>query len=374
MMSNCPYFSKCGGCKYPLDDYDASLRLKVEAIKKELAPFLVKNVVSNPNVYHYRHKVIYRFFKKDKKIYAGLYEGGLGKTISIENCLIQKEVVSKIIKDILSYLNRYHVEVYNPTTKQGLLRYILFRVSKDDKVSICLVIGNKDFKGSNNFFKEIRKLHPEIVNIDLLINRRDTSVVIEGELRNVFGNGYLRDKLKDYTFNISNDAFYQVNPYCAELIYQDVIDRLDIKKSDVILDAYCGIGTITLFLAKYAKQVIGVEINAKAIKSAIKNATINNVTNVSFVCQDVKEYMCDENFDILVVDPTRSGMSDDFIKTIRKKKPKKIAYVSCNPQTMANDLNKLKDLYFIEPITLYDQFGFTAHLEALTICHLKVVE
>lgn len=370
-MNNCKYFKLCGACKYPLDDYETALKSKVKEYQKILKDFRIGEVVANPCIYHYRNKITYRFFMQKAKLCAGFYEEGKAKPISIDDCLIQKETASKIMKDILNYLNRYHVEAYNPLTKMGLVRYVMFRISSDDKVSMCLVLGSREFKGSNNFFKTLRKLHPEIVNIDMSINSRNTTVVIEGNIINVYGLGYLKDKMGDFIFNIPNNAFYQVNHDCALKIYEDVVKRLGIQKDDVILDAYCGIGTISLFLAAKAKEVIGVEINAQAVKMAKINARDNNIDNVSFITSDVSEYIYDNDFDILVVDPTRSGMDDRFINTALKKRPKKIAYVSCNPLTMADDLKKLKNDYSIEDISLYDQFGFTSHFEALTILHRK---
>lgn len=368
-MKNCPMYKSCGACKYPLDNYQASLKNKTDEALKLLGDYQIKEVKANPLTYHYRHKIIYRFFYQDKKIAAGFYQEGSGKLVAVNGCLIENEVGAKIIKDVLKIANKYHMEVYNPKRKSGVLRYLMMRISKDNKALLCFVLGN-DFKGSNNFVKLLRDMHPEIVNIDFIYNQRDTSVVMEGKMKTIYGKGYIIDKLDDLKFHISSDAFYQVNPYMAEIIYNDVVNGLDIQKSDIILDAYCGIGTISLFLAKRAKNVIGVEINPKAIENAIVNAQANQIENVHFVCSDVKEYIISNDFDIMVVDPPRSGMDDEFIATIKAKKPKKLAYVSCNIETMISDLNKLASMYKIEPITLYDQFGFTKHFESMTICHL----
>lgn len=367
----CPYYQKCGACNYPLDDYQKSLSLKLEQASKTLKPFKVKRVVENPQIYHYRHKIIYRFFKVKGVVKAGLYAEGSGKLIDIDECLIEHPIGSKILSEVLKLANRYHMEVYNPINKTGLLRYLLLRVAKDGKVLLCLVVGNSDFKGSNNFVKQLRQKFPEIVGVDLMLNRRATNVVMEGQLKTIYGKGYLLDQLKDYRFLLSSDAFYQVNPDMAEIIYNDVVAALKPGADDIVLDAYCGIGTISLFLAAKAKNVIGVEVNPKAILNAKKNAELNQITNVHFKCQSVDDYILSDHFDLLVVDPPRSGMSEQFIKAVLKAKPKTIVYVSCDISTMVRDLQYLKKDYQIDDITLYDQFGFTKHFEAMTVCHKK---
>ena len=369
-MNNCPYFKACGACSYPLDNYEASLKDKVARLESK---FKIKEVKANPLVYNYRHKIIYRFFKMKGEIKAGFYEEGSGSLVAIKECMIQHSYASEVIKVFLKLANKYHMQVYNPKTKSGFLRYLVMRVAKSGKVSLCLVVGDNLFPGSRNFLSQLRKECKDIVNFDLLLNRRDTSIVMEGPLKTLYGKGYIQDELDDLKFLISSKAFYQVNPYMAEIIYRDVINYLKPSKDEVVLDAYCGIGTISLYLVKQAKSVLAVDINAESIKDAKANAKINNIENVDFLAHDVKDLAYREAFDLLVVDPPRSGMDDAFIKMIIAKKPKRMAYVSCNPETLERDLKKLGKYYDFEDITLYDQFGFTKHLEALTVGKLKNV-
>ena len=366
-MMNCPYFKKCGACKYPLDNYEASLKAKVAAISQYLD---VEEVVANPQIYHYRHKIVYRFFKDRSQVKAGLYAEGSGKLVAVDNCLLEHPLGTKILKAVLKLANHYHMPVYNPLNGQGFLRYLVLRISKNGHANVCLVVGNMIFESSRHFVREIKKACPEMVNFDLLINKRNTTIVLEGTLKTLFGKGYLRDNLGDFQFLIGSKTFYQVNPSMADIIYHKLRQRLKVTRDEVVLDAYCGIGTISLYLAQEAKKVIGVDINPSSIAGAKANAVLNNCHNVSFIASDVKDLAYSEDYDVLVVDPPRSGLGEDFIKMILDKKPKRIAYVSCFPPSLKEDMTKLAKAYTFEPVTLFDQFGFTDHMEALSIANL----
>ena len=364
---NCPYFNICHSCTYDLEDASSSALKKFSATKAILKPYIVKETIENLQPYHYRHKVIYHFAEHKGHLVAGFHPEKSNSVFEVDDCLIQNETASNIMKDLLPILRKYKLKAYNPISGNGTLRHILFRISKDNKSLICFVLGNKIFYSSQKIIHEITKLHPEIIGINSSINSRDTSVVMEGSIKNLYGRDYLLDNLGEYRFAISPSSFYQVNPKMAEVIYTTVINDLALKGDEKAVDAYCGIGTITLFAAKNVKEIKGIEVNPNAVKDAINNAKRNEINNASFIYGDAEKLILKEKADVLFVDPPRSGLSKQLALGLVSKGPKKIAYISCNPKTLKRDLDILTKTYKVRDLKLYDQFSFTDHLEASCI-------
>ena len=372
-MSSCPYFKKCGACKYDLDDYTKSLDEKRKQLSKLFTRERTIDLVPCETPYHYRHKVIFSFYKNQKReICAGLYQEESHKIIEIKDCLIQNEEANKLIKDIVKLANEFNLKVFDDRRGNGLLRHVLIRTSEASrKVLLTFVLGEEVFPGSKNFIKALKDKHPEIIGIVFNYNKRFTSVVLGDKEKLVYGSYTLKDELGPFTFQIASKSFYQVNPKMALKIYEDAIEAAKLRNSDVVLDAYSGTGTIALFASRYAKEVVGVEVNKNAVKNANANKEFNNVENVKFFASDVEDYMINHKFDVVFTDPPRSGMTESFINTLLHIKPRTIVYISCNPITMKRDLAHFSKDYFISSPRFYDQFAFTDHLEAMVTLNRK---
>ena len=365
----CPYYKHCGSCSYLPEDEKKAAAEKFAKVKDMLKPFKVGKCFENPEPFRYRHKVIYHFAMRDNRLIAGFHPSGSTRVLEIDDCLIQSETAVRINRDLVRICNRHHLTAYNERTGQGCLRHVLYRVSIDNKVLMCIVTATREFYGSKEILKELRALHPEIVGIDQYVQKRSTSIVIEGETKQLYGKGYLIDQLGPYRFAISSSAFYQVNPKMAEIIYNEAVDALQLTGKEKALDLYCGIGTISHFLSGKVKEVVGVELNPRAVRDAVRNAQMNGTENIEFRCQDAGEIRFDRDFDVVVVDPPRSGLDRRLVTQLNAQPAKKVAYISCNPETMKRDLLQLQKKYHIGEIELFDQFGFTDHVEAF--CLLK---
>jgi 23S rRNA (uracil1939-C5)-methyltransferase len=237
-------------------------------------------------------------------------------------------------------------------------------------VLLVVVIGSRELPGSKHFVSEITKAHPEIRTIVLNYNHEQTSMILGKRDKVLFGRGYITDRIGDITFRISSRSFYQVNPRQTEVLYKTALDLADIREGETVLDACCGIGTISLLAAGRAEHVTGVEISPEAIRDAKSNAVNNGIENISFYATDISEFLrrINRDFDVVILDPPRSGMGEDAMKAIRNMMPDRIVYVSCNPVTQAEDLRTLKDIYNIRKIIPVDMFPFTKHIE--TVCLL----
>ena len=224
--------------------------------------------------------------------------------------------------------------------------------------------------------EDITRKFPEIKTIVINVNTKNTNVVLSNENIIIYGNGYILDKLGDYTFKISPNSFYQVNPVQTEKLYNLAINEAKLNKNDILCDLYCGIGTIGIFASKFVKKVYGIEIVDQAIKDAKENAKINNIDNVEFIAGDVEtafDKLLKENVkpDVIIVDPPRKGLDDTTIENLNKLKLNRLVYVSCNPATLMRDLQKLMEVYEIKSITPTDCFCYTSHVECVSVLYLK---
>lgn len=370
----CPYYHKCGSCAYSLSDYRFSLQDKVKNIRAKMKSFSLGEIFPAQEEVYYRHKIIYHFSMKNGQLIAGFHPRSSRAIFEVKHCYLQRKESNQLCKDIVSILRKYRQAAYNPEKRTGSLRHLLMRYSVDGKVLLCFVTATREFYGAKDIIKEIRRIHPEVVAIDHVVNSRNTSVVIEGKIRHLYGRGILLDKMKDYQFPISASSFYQVNPTMAQFIYEDTIRRLALSKEDVVADLYCGNGTISLFVAPYVHKVIGIEINPDSVENARQAAKINQISNVEFLCQDAGEVLKERTFSALIVDPPREGLSPQGIRSLCTDGPKKFAYISCDPYTLLRDLQQLEKYYHIGKINLYDQFAYTEHLEASVILERKNYE
>ena len=381
---DCKTYKRCGGCNLRHIRYNETL-----LIKRNIVQNLVnKNLSSKPKVqetlgmdepYNYRNKAQYPVGQdKENKPIIGVFANRTHEIIPIENCLIQDEKTEEIAKFIINYFSENNISVYNEETRNGLIRHIVTKIGKKtNEIMVIIVINGDKIPNEKEFVKVLTQNFPKIKTIVKNINKNNTNVILGKKNINLYGDGYIKDKLGDLIFKISPLSFYQVNPVQAEKLYRIGIESANITKEDIVFDLYCGIGTISLFMAKYAKKVYGVEIVEEAIKDAKENAKINNIENTEFIAGDVEEVL--NNLinnkkitpDIVMVDPPRKGLDNTSIQNIIKIKPKRMIYISCNPATLVRDLKELEKIYEIKEIKPVDMFPFTSHVECVCILNLR---
>ena len=342
----CPYYLECGGCDLMHINYNDELEYKENKIRQIIEKFttlplqIIKPIVGNDNK-NYRNKAT---FHVDSKI--GYYSKKSFKIVDIDNCFI----ASKEINDILKNLKKINLNnIYE----------IVIRTSKylKDKMIILKF---------NNYINE-----EEIIS--KLKNIVDSIIIYQNkEYKTIYGKGFINDKIGDYIFKISPDSFFQVNTSQAKILYDKVLEYLNPNINDKVLDLYCGTGTIGIYVSKYVKSVKGIEINKYAVIDANYNKKINNVDNISFECLDASKVdKIKDKFDSVIVDPPRSGLDKKAINYLINLKAKKIVYVSCDPVTLARDLEILKDYYNVKEITPVDMFSNTYHVECVCVLKLK---
>ena len=339
----------------------------------------VQETIGMENPFHYRNKAQYPIgVNKEGKPVIGVFAQRTHDVIPMEKCLIQNPKSEEIAKTILQCIKDNKISVYNEKTGKGLFRHIVIKVGiKTNEIMCILVVNGKSIPKEAQLVEELTSKFPQIKTIVKNINMRNTNVILGKENINIYGNGYIEDVLGEYTFKISPLSFYQVNPVQAEKLYNLGVEMAQITKQDTVFDLYCGIGTITLFMSKYAKKVYGIEIVEEAIKAAKENAKINNIDNTEFYAGDVEVVLDDLinnkgiSADIVMFDPPRKGLDKNSINNILKIKPKKIVYISCNPATLIRDLTFFEDQYDIKTIVPVDMFPFTSHVECVSVLYLK---
>ena len=370
----CPYAKKCGGCDYQGIDYKQQLEMKETNVKKLLKDFVkVSPIVGMENPYHYRHKVHAVFDCVARgQIVAGVYKKNSHDVVDIESCQIEDVEADKIIREVKGLLKSFKIKTYDEDTGYGLLRHVLVRKGyHTGEIMVVLVLASPILPSKNNFVKALRKNHPNISTVVVNVNDKKTSMVLGERNIVVYGKGFIEDKLCGCTFRISPNSFYQVNPAQTELLYEKAIACAALSGKERVIDAYCGTGTIGIIASKYAKEVLGVELNKDAIKDAITNAKRNEIKNIRFVNEDAGKYMVSlaeqkEMVDVVIMDPPRSGSDEAFLSSVVKLAPKRVVYVSCGPDTLARDLKYLtKKGYKVTEATPYDMFPMTNHTEVV---------
>lgn len=373
-MDKCIYSEVCGGCDYQGVSYKKQLILKNEYINKLLSSFCKPHeILGMKDPTRYRNKVHVTFGKDDKgKIISGNYVENSHIIVSINDCLICDKESIDIINTIKKLIIKYRISIFDEYRFKGCLRHILIRCSHDNKYMVVLVTGDSRINKVNSFIKDLISKHNNIISIIQCINDSRTSMILSNRSFVLYGEAYLEDNLCGNKYVIGYSSFYQVNKRQTEVLYNTVLKYADLKGNENVLDMYCGIGTITLALARFCKKVTGVELNKKAIKDAIYNKKINNINNAYFVAEDATKFILNyirnsEKVDLLVVDPPRSGCDAKFLNAVTKLKPKKIVYVSCNPNTLKDDLSLLckSGLYNVTNIQPVDMFPNTKHIECV---------
>mgnify|MGYP004614968385 FL=1 len=382
--ADCSTYKRCGGCNLRHIKYEETLKMKQNAVQSLVNKTLknkveVQKTIGMENPFHYRNKAQYPIgINKEGEAVIGVFAQRTHEVIPMEKCLIQNPKSEEIAKFVLQFIKDNKISVYNEKTGKGLFRHIVIKVGiKTNEIMCILVVNGKSIPKETKLIEELTTKFPQIRTIVKNINIKNTNVILGKENINIYGNGYIQDILGEYTFRISPLSFYQVNPVQAEKLYNLGVEMAQITKQDTVFDLYCGIGTITLFMSKYAKKVYGIEIVEEAIKAAKENAKMNKVDNTEFYAGDV-EIVLDNlinnkgiSADIVMFDPPRKGLDRNSINNILKIKPKKIVYISCNPATLIRDLTFFEDQYDIKTIVPVDMFPFTSNVECCSVLQLK---
>ena len=370
----CRYYRDCGGCQLQHLSNATQNNYKQEKTEELLGKFgEVNRIITMDNPYHYRNKIHSTFgYDRKNNLIAGMYGKGSHRLINIEECIIQDPIGDKIVHTIKNIMKKYKMIPYNEDTGEGFLRHVLIRKgNKTGAVMVVLVVADNVFPGSNNFIKLLRKKHPEIETVIMNVNSKNTSMVLGNFEKVLYGRGFIEDEICGHKFRISSKSFYQVNSQQAEILYNKAIEMADFKGDERVIDAYCGVGTISLIVSKNVKEVIGVELNPDAVEDAIKNAGRNEIKNVYFHRDDAGEFLVkmavkNEKIDAVILDPPRSGSDEVFLESLMRLKPNKIIYISCNPETQARDLEYiLKEDYKVKEIQPVDMFPQTDHVECV---------
>lgn len=373
---SCSVAKKCGGCQYQDVPYEEQLKQKQKEVEKLLKQFCkVDPIIGMKDPYYYRNKV-HRTFGRDRKgiVISGTYQANSHIIVPVKECLIEDQKCQEIIRTIQGMLKSFKIKTYDEDTGYGLLRHVMVRRGfKTGQIMVVLVLSSPMMPSKNNFVKALRKAHPEITTVVLNVNDKKTSMVLGDREIKLYGTGYIKDELCGLTFRISPKSFYQVNPVQTETLYQTAIDFAGLTGKEEVIDAYCGTGTIGLVASKYAKKVIGVELNGDAVRDARMNAKENQIKNAEFYQGDAGKFMeamaaKNTSADVVFMDPPRAGSDETFLSSVVKMGPKKVVYVSCNPETLARDLKfMVKKGYQVKKIQPVEMFAFTGHVECVVL-------
>lgn len=371
----CPVTKKCGGCRYTDTPYPEQLKIKQKRVGELLKGFgKVKPIIGMEEPAYYRNKVHAVFdFQKGKGIVSGIYQEKSHKVVPVENCLLENEKAGKIIRSVRELAKSFKIKAYDEDSGYGLLRHVLVRVGHaTGEIMVVLVLGSPILPSKKNFVNELCKLHPEITTILINVNNRKTSMVLGEKEQVVYGKGYIEDVLCGKRFKISAKSFYQVNSVQTEILYGKAAQYAGLTGKETVVDAYCGIGTIGLSVSEKAGKVIGVELNRDAVRDAVANAKINRIKNVDFYQNDAGRFLTQmaeagEKVDVVFMDPPRSGSTKEFLDALIRINPKRVVYISCEPETLARDLKYLtaNSRYRMEEAAPVDMFPFTEDIEVM---------
>lgn len=372
MEKKCLYNKKCGGCQYLHLEYKKQLEKKQKEVSSLLKSFgKVRPIIGMEDPYHYRNKV-HGVVASDRQGngYTGIYEEKSHRIIRVDSCLIENQKADEIMQSVAGLMKSFKMKPFNEDTGYGFLRHILIRTGyHTGEVMVVLVTASPVFPSKNNFVKALRKKHPEITTIVANVNDRRTSMVLGDKQQVLYGKGYIEDVLCGKRFRISPKSFYQVNPVQTEVLYGKAIEYAGLTGKETVIDAYSGIGTIGMIASDHAKQVISVELNGDAVRDAISNAKINKIKNIQFCKADAGDFMVQmaargQKADVVFMDPPRAGSDKKFMDSLLKLAPKKVVYVSCNPETLKRDLAYLTSKgYRVKETQPVDMFPMTVHTE-----------
>ena len=378
----CPLYEHCGGCQLQHMSYAAQLKWKrqqvVDAVERigKLEGVEVFNTLGMENPLRYRNKMQFPVGTGDKglgtrKLIIGCYARGSHKIIDAPACPIQNLGNDKILAAVRTVAEKFRLQPYDEDTHKGFLRHVMGRVGSNGELMIVLVTAAKSFPNEKNFVRALLKELPNVTSIQQNVQTFRNNVILGRDTRVLYGKPTIHDAIGGLKFNISARSFFQVNTAQAEVLYKTALDFANLRGNETIIDAYCGTGTISLFMARRARKVIGVEVVSSAVTDAIRNARENHIRNAEFTVGDAVKVLprlrdAGTYAEVVVVDPPRAGCDKKVLETFAAMTPEKIIYVSCNPATLARDLKILEELgYRAKKIQPVDMFPFTSHVEAV---------
>lgn len=374
----CVYYHKCGGCQLQHMTYQAQLNMKKEQVvnlfhrKADFKDTIIHDTIGMDNPWFYRNKSQVPVGKNNEnKVITGFYRQRSHDIIDMDECLIQDNMHQDVLNQLKLWFNELNISIYNERKKQGLMRHVVIRTGHHSReLMVVFVTNGKKFKQSDVLTEKLVAAFPEIVSVKHNVNDTHSNVIMGETSYTLYGKDEIQDTLSDVTFKISDQSFYQINSIQTEKLYQRAIEYAELKGEETILDTYCGIGTIGLYMAPKAQHVYGVEIVPEAIADAKQNATLNQFENTTFVCGKAEEVILKWKAqgikpDVVMVDPPRKGCDETFLETLLELNPRKIVYISCNPSTQQRDAQQLAQRYKLTQITPVDMFPHTTHVETV---------
>ncbi len=370
--SLCPVSGKCSGCQLKNLPYSQQLKLKQSRVNK-LFYGIVKpeKIVPSPEIFRYRNKSSAVFYEdKNKNIRWGIYQSKTGGFCSTQKCFLQPEIADDIFNTLAQLIKSFKIKLYNDKDNSGFLRSAMVRTTCDNHVMVVLVTTFAEFPKERSFVNALVKKHSEIVCVVQNYYSGEAVLMTGEDEKILYGSGKITGEISGRKFSISANSFYQINSVQTVNLYSKAIEFAQIKASDTFLDAYCGTGTIGIMAAENGGMGTGVEINNSAVKDAVKNAELNSVDNIKFICADAGDELEKDinKYDAVFIDPPRAGCSKRFLKSVAKSKPQRIVYISCNPETQVRDVRFLiKNGYQVKTLVPFDMFPQTNHVESVVL-------
>ena len=381
----CAFARQCGGCQLQALSYDQQLVFKTNKVKGHLeriggfTDIPMEPIIGMDELFHYRNKAQFPVGRnKEGKIVTGFYAGRTHNIIENRDCALGVAENKEVLDRVIAHMEKYGIEPYNEATGKGLVRHILIRYGYFTKeVMVCLILNGNKISKENVLVESLREI-PGMTSITINVNKKRSNVILGEEIRLLWGQEYITDKIGDISYQISPLSFYQVNPRQTQKLYAKALEYADLHGEETVWDLYCGIGTISLFLAQKAKFVRGVEIVPAAIENAKENAKLNGLENTEFFVGKAEEVLPREYkkngvyADVIVVDPPRKGCDETLLETMVEMNPERIVYVSCDSATLARDLKYLCERgYELRKVCAVDQFGMTVHVETVVLLSHK---
>ena len=381
----CEFARQCGGCQLQALSYDQQLVFKTNKVKGHLeriggfTDIPMEPIIGMDELFHYRNKAQFPVGRnKEGKIVTGFYAGRTHNIIENRDCALGVAENKEVLDRVIAHMEKYGIEPYNEATGKGLVRHVLIRYGYFTKeVMVCLILNGNKLPKEEQLVKSLCEI-PGMTSITINVNKKHSNVILGEEIRLLWGQEYITDRIGDISYRISPLSFYQVNPMQTQKLYAKALEYADLHGQETVWDLYCGIGTISLFLAQKAKFVRGVEIVPAAIENAKENAKLNGLENTEFFVGKAEEVLPREYkkngvyADVIVVDPPRKGCDETLLETMIEMNPERIVYVSCDSATLARDLKYLCERgYELRKVCPVDQFGMTVHVETVVLLSHK---
>ena len=381
----CEFARQCGGCQLQALSYDQQLVFKTNKVKGHLeriggfTDIPMEPIIGMDELFHYRNKAQFPVGRnKEGKIVTGFYAGRTHNIIENRDCALGVAENKEVLDRVIAHMEKYGIEPYNEATGKGLVRHVLIRYGYFTKeVMVCLILNGNKIPKEEQLVKSLCEI-PGMTSITINVNKKHSNVILGEEIRLLWGQEYITDRIGDISYQISPLSFYQVNPMQTQKLYAKALEYADLHGQETVWDLYCGIGTISLFLAQKAKFVRGVEIVPAAIENAKENAKLNGLENTEFFVGKAEQVLPREYkkngvyADVIVVDPPRKGCDETLLETMIEMNPERIVYVSCDSATLARDLKYLCERgYELRKVCPVDQFGMTVHVETVVLLSHK---